>query len=226
MPVNPEIIAYYDRLAPIYDQDRFANSYGRFVDARERVLLTRWLAGRRDALEIACGTGRLSDFASAACDASRESLKVARAHRTTLPLVAADATRLPFAVGSFDAVYGFHLLMHLDLASVAAVIAEGSRLLRPGGVLILDVVSALRRRLLPRGRVAEAWHGNMALSAREFRSLCAAQGLACAEMTGLLFLPVQRLPHSWRPRLVSLDAALSAVMPALSSSLIGCFVKR
>jgi SAM-dependent methyltransferase len=224
--VNPEIIAYYDRLAPNYDQDRFGNSYGRFVDARERALLARWLQGRRDVLEIACGTGRLSDFASVASDASRESLKVARSRHVTLPLVAADATRLPFADGAFDAVFGFHLLMHLDLASVSAVIAEASRLLRPGGVLIIDVVSALRRKLLPRGPVAEAWHGRMALSARGVRSLCATQGLACVDITGLLLVPVQRLPHAWRPRVAPLDAVLSQAMPSLSSSLIGCFVKR
>ena len=39
--MNPEIIASYDRLAPLYDQDRFGNSYGRFVDARERALIER-----------------------------------------------------------------------------------------------------------------------------------------------------------------------------------------
>jgi SAM-dependent methyltransferase len=224
--VNPEIIAYYDSLAPIYDQDRFGNSYGRFVDARERALLARWLEGKRDVLEIASGTGRLSDFASVASDASRESLKVARSRHAQLPLVVSDAARLPFADGVFDAVFGFHLLMHLDLASVRAVLAEASRLLRPNGVLIIDVVSALRRRLLPRGPAAESWHGSMALSARDFRSLCAAHGLACSEMTGLLLVPVQRLPQAWRPHVAALDAALGHALPSLSSSLIGCFVRR
>lgn len=224
--MNPEIIAYYDRLAPTYDQDRFGNSYGRFVDARERVLLARWLDGKRDVLEIACGTGRLSGFANIACDASGASLRVARERHTSLTLVAADATRLPFADGTFDAVYGLHLLMHLDLTSVRAVIAEASRLLRPRGVLILDVVSALRRQLLPRRPVDQAWHGRTALSVRAFRALCAAQGLTCAEMTGLLLMPVQRLPHAWRPCVAPLDAMLSRAMPALSSSLIGCFVKQ
>jgi len=30
---------YYEALAPTYDHDRFANSYGRYVDAMERGLL-------------------------------------------------------------------------------------------------------------------------------------------------------------------------------------------
>lgn len=34
-----EIIAYYDRLAPHYDHARFAGSYGRFIDTREREIL-------------------------------------------------------------------------------------------------------------------------------------------------------------------------------------------
>ncbi len=222
--MNPEIIAYYDRLAPSYDQDRFGNSYGQFVHVRERALLARWLAGQQNVLEIACGTGRLSNFAHVACDASQESLKVARARHAELPLVAADATRLPFAPESFDAVFGFHLLMHLDTASVRATIAEGSRVLRPNGLLIFDVVSAVRRKL--RVRPAQsAWHGSMALSADAFKALCAEQGLRPVRMTGLLLVPVQRLPHWLRPHLTMLDAALSNALPSLSSSLIGCFVK-
>jgi SAM-dependent methyltransferase len=223
--MNPEIIAYYDQLALSYDQDRFGNSYGRFVDARERTLIERWLAGRRKVLEIACGTGRLSNLAHVACDASQESLKVARARDGKLPLAVADAMRLPFASASFDAVFGFHLLMHFDLASVRATIAEASRVLQPGGVLILDVVSKTRRRLHSRPAPPTAWHGSMSLTVGEFRGLCAEQGLQPLRMTGLLLVPVQRLPHWLRPHLTMLDAALSSVLPSLSSSLIGCFVK-
>ena len=224
--MNPEIIAYYDRLAPLYDQDRFGNSYGRFVDARERALVERWLAGRRDVLEIACGTGRLSNIASVACDASQASLKVARERDPRLARTAADATRLPFAPASVDAVFGFHLLMHLDATSVRATIAEAARVLRPGGLLVADVVSATRRRLWPRATPEVAWHGSTVLTVDAFREVCASQGLRCKAMTGLLLLPVQRLPPWLRPFLAPLDAALGRAMPSLSSCLIGCFVKQ
>jgi SAM-dependent methyltransferase len=223
--MNRDIIAYYDQLAPSYDQDRFGNSYGRFVDVRERALVERWLAGRRNVLEIACGTGRLSNLASVACDASQESLKVARTRHGALPLVAADATELPFASGSFDAVFGFHLLMHLDLASVRAVVAEALRVLRPDGLLVIDVLSAKRRRLHARREVPRAWHGSMSLTVEAFRGLCAERGLRPLHMTGLLFLPAQRMPHWLRPYMTGLDSVLSTAMPSLSSSLIGCFVK-
>lgn len=74
-----KVVEYYDHLAKDYDRDRFGNSYGRFIDAEERAVLSRWKvkdSGR--VLEVACGTGRLLDFAAAGCDASSEMLAVAR----------------------------------------------------------------------------------------------------------------------------------------------------
>lgn len=66
-----KVVEYYDHLAKDYDRDRFGNSYGRFIDAEERAVLSRWKvkdSGR--VLEVACGTGRSLDFAAAGCDAS------------------------------------------------------------------------------------------------------------------------------------------------------------
>ncbi|HYH83657.1 MAG TPA: hypothetical protein VEX86_27930, partial [Longimicrobium sp.] len=56
---------YYDALAPAYDRERFANSYGRYVDGVERGVLRAWLDGRAPSavVELACGTGRFLDFA-------------------------------------------------------------------------------------------------------------------------------------------------------------------
>ena len=223
--MNRDIIAYYDQLAPAYDEDRFGNSYGRFIDAGERRILTRWLSGRRDVLEIACGTGRFSSFARVASDASVESLRVARNRHPALAFVCADAARLPFDDASFDAVFGFHLLMHLDAQALAATIGEASRVLRRDGVLIIDVLSGLRRKLRPRPARAQAWHGRTALSISAFRALGARHGLRLERIDGLMFLPVQRLPDWLRPRMAMIDRALCTAMPSLSSSLIGCFVK-
>ena len=222
-----EIIEYYDRLAPTYDQDRFGNSYGRFVDAQERRLLGKWLsAERRDVLEIACGTGRLSNFAQVACDASQESVKLAQARHPSVRFVAADAMRLPFRTQSFDAVYGFHLLMHLDRDSVRATLGEASRVLRPGGIFAGDVLSAARRRLGARPQGECSWHGNTALDSDEFRTLCAEHRLLPVQLRGLLLLPIQRVPARLRPLLAPVDRWLSARLPSWSSYLIGCFVKR
>lgn len=221
-----EIIEYYDRLAPTYDQDRFGNSYGRFVDVQERRLLAHWLSvERRNVLEIACGTGRLSQFAQVACDASHESLKLARMRHPSVRFVAADATRLPFREQSFDAVFGLHLLMHLDRDSVRATLSEASRVLRPGGIFVADVLSAARRRFTARPQGETSWHGNTALGADEFRTLCAEHRLLPVQLRGLLFLPIQHVAARLRPLLAPVDGWLSARLPSLSSYLIGCFVK-
>ena len=62
--MNP-IQDYYDKIAHKYDADRFGNSYGRYIDALEREILTTWLHGVKpeNVLDIGCGTGRFLDFA-------------------------------------------------------------------------------------------------------------------------------------------------------------------
>ena len=47
-------------------------------------------------------------------------------------LVNADATRLPFSAGAFDAVLAAHMLYHV--ADLSAAVAEMRRVLTPGGV--------------------------------------------------------------------------------------------
>jgi SAM-dependent methyltransferase len=51
--------------------------------------------------------------------------------RRVLPVVQADATALPMASGSVDAVTC--ILCHTDVPDYAAVVAEAARILKPGG---------------------------------------------------------------------------------------------
>lgn len=224
--MKQEIIAYYDRLAPTYDASRFANSYGRFIDTRERALLAAWLPKNADILELGCGTGRLSSFASVAIDASVASVAIARTRVPATRCATADAERLPFASGSFDAVFAFHLLMHLEPDAVRAVFAEAARVLRPGGTMIADVVSKTRRSLGSAQRNNEyAWHGATALTTHAFKAMAGTAGLAPARMTGSLLLPIHRFPDRVRASLAPIDGWLANRMPSLSSYLIGCFSK-
>ena len=63
--------------------------------------------------------------------------------------VASDATKLPFANGSFDSVWCFGLLHHLDDGPAMQAVAECRRVCKPGGsIVVLDAVlprSALLR---------------------------------------------------------------------------------
>jgi demethylmenaquinone methyltransferase/2-methoxy-6-polyprenyl-1,4-benzoquinol methylase len=137
--------AMFDEIAPRYDLLNHLLSMN--VDKRWRAYVVRELApalsrpGAR-ALDLCCGTGDLSIALRAGypqadvvgLDFSGRML--ARAHEKAggarpLPLVQGDATTVPFAAASFDAVtIAFGLR---NLTSVEAGLVEIRRLLRPGG---------------------------------------------------------------------------------------------
>jgi len=59
-----------------------------------------------------------------------------RTARTNVDVVRADATRLPFAAGSFSAALSFTMLHHVPSPALQdGLLAELCRVLRPGGVL-------------------------------------------------------------------------------------------
>lgn len=92
-------------------------------------------------LDLAAGTGTSSlPFAEVgarvvACDLSLGMLSAGRRARPRLPFVAGDATRLPFADRTFDAVtISFGLRNVVD---VHAALVEMGRVTRPGGRLVV-----------------------------------------------------------------------------------------
>lgn len=221
-----EIVDYYNQLAAAYDDNRFNNTYGRFIDAEERRVLDRLLTGNGPAvLEMACGTGRLLNYADCGIDASEKMLAVARQKHPDKNLQQAFAQATPFDDGRFDTVYTFHLMMHLTRDEIGDILREAYRILKPGGRFIFDIPSA-RRRALPGKSRRNGWHGNTALHATEVEQL--AQGLfRIASASGILFLPVHRLPVSWRRPLISIDLKMAGgPLKAYSSYLIFELIKR
>ncbi len=201
----PSIREYYDALAPAYDRDRFANSYGRYVDGLERGILARWLHGRAaDAVvELACGTGRFLDFAGTGVDLSPAMLEQAREKWPTRTLVLADAADTGLPTGGFDAAICFHLLMHLDETSCRAVLAEAARLVRPGGSFVFDVPSHPRRRLFK--RPLSGWHGDTSASIADVRRW-AGEAWRLKRWRGIVALPIHRVPQRLRAPLAGMDA--------------------
>lgn len=207
--MNNEVVEYYDSIAADYDRSRFAGSYGRYIDAQERAVLRKFLRGVSGptVAELACGTGRLLDFASVGVDASHEMLRCARQKHPEARLVEAQAHRLPFDDASVDAIYCFHLLMHLEPDYIAEVLADVERVLRPGGVAIFDIPSRLRRNVARRNQ--GGWHGNTAFTVDEFLAM-APDRLRYRASRGLLLAPVHALPHGLRRAVRPIDSLLCA----------------
>jgi demethylmenaquinone methyltransferase/2-methoxy-6-polyprenyl-1,4-benzoquinol methylase len=138
-----EVAAMFDGVAAGYDR---ANSFMTFgFDRRWRTTTSRVLDARagEKVLDLAAGTGvSTSEYArsGAWCLAADFSLgMLRRGKRRGLPMVAADALRLPFADDSFDAAtISFGIRNFVD---TKAALTEIARVVRPGGRLVICEVS-------------------------------------------------------------------------------------
>lgn len=204
-PTTTTIREYYDALAPEYDRDRFGHSYGRYVDGMERGILRAWLHGRdpESVVELACGTGRLLDFAGTGVDLSPAMLARAREKWPARRLMLADAADTGLPDREFGAAICFHLLMHLDATAIRAVFAEAARLVQPGGRFVFDIPSHPRRRWSR--RPASGWHGDTAASLDDVRGW-AGDAWRPRRWRGIVALPIHRLPRRLRGAMAGVDA--------------------
>ena len=144
---------------PTYDlsyRDAFWASRA-YEDLCDRLALRALLPGRGgQLLDLGAGFGRLSDEYAAfdhvtLVDASPAMVEAARERVGADPrftIVQADATDIPIASGSIDVVVAVRLILHVK--NPDAVFAEVSRVLRPGGLFILEFPN--RNHLLARLR--------------------------------------------------------------------------
>jgi ubiquinone/menaquinone biosynthesis C-methylase UbiE len=117
-----------------------------YEDRVERIALRRLLppGGGRRLLEVGAGFGRLTDEFSAyqqvvVLDYSLSQLQYAQEHHgrsDRFVYVAADAYKLPFHPGVFDAATMIRVIHHM--ANVPAVLSQVRRVLVPGGVFVLE----------------------------------------------------------------------------------------
>jgi len=224
--MNKDVVNYYDTIASEYDNSRFNNSYGRFIDYEERRILDQ-IIGQRDGtlrLEMACGTGRLTNYATHGLDASSEMMAFAQKRHTDVEFVQASATETGFPDSTFDIVYSFHLLMHLDTDTITDIINEAHRILKPGGRFIFDIPSKRRREFLHHKQAS--WHGGTQLTTAEVTSMTT--DLFTLKSThGIMMLPVHKLPVIIRQPLVKMDYAIAnSALREYSSYLLFELVKK
>lgn len=161
---SAEVAAMFDEIAPVYDRLNTVMTVG--GDGRWRraaVTATRLRAGDR-ALDVACGTGKLSvamaervgPFGTVVgLDLAPAMIELARARAgdlVQLEFVVADALALPFEDDRFDAAtIAFGLR---NLADFEAGFRELARVVRPGGRVVCLELSVPRPRAW--GRVYHA----------------------------------------------------------------------
>jgi demethylmenaquinone methyltransferase/2-methoxy-6-polyprenyl-1,4-benzoquinol methylase len=148
----------FDRISRRYDLMNRLMTGGRDVAWRRLAAREALAGGRSCVLDVASGTGDLAiELARqgaarvVALDFSREMLrgaaeKLRRLGRPRIELVCADAMRLPFPDATFDAcTIGFGLR---NLPDYQSGIAEMTRVLRPGGRVIILETTPVRQRWL------------------------------------------------------------------------------
>ncbi|WP_375497312.1 demethylmenaquinone methyltransferase [uncultured Jatrophihabitans sp.] len=138
-----EVAQMFDGVARRYDLTNTVLSFGQDRRWRRRTRQCLELTPGQRVLDLAAGTGvstaelTRGGADAVACDFSLGMLRAGRSsrRRRTLPFVAGDATRLPFADGSFDAVtISFGLR---NVSDVPAALRDMARVVRPGGRLVV-----------------------------------------------------------------------------------------
>jgi len=137
-----------------YDEKRYAgaaNEYKKTVTGNAYRRLIGSLEGKR-ILDVGCGTGRgVADFVESArmtigTDASQDMLLSAAQKvegRSNVGLVRSYAQSLPFPTGYFDVVTSLNFLHLFSLESQTDMISEMKRVVRPGGVVVLEFDNAV-----------------------------------------------------------------------------------
>ncbi|MFI8100380.1 class I SAM-dependent methyltransferase [Streptomyces sp. NPDC086023] len=131
----------YDAEAAEYDATRGGVPR---AEAAARAVLGLLPAGARTLLDLGCGTGivtaRMARSGLRVLGADASYGMAATAVRRGVPVVLADATRLPLPDGRVDAVGAVWLLHLLRAPGLAeAVVTEAARVLAPGGVFVTTV---------------------------------------------------------------------------------------
>lgn len=203
--MTEEIRKYYNNIATIYDHDRFQNTYGNFIDTQEKAFLTKNLfqpSSNQKILDVGCGTGRLLNFANYGIDFSEQMLEIASKKFPNKKIIEGNATNIPFSDNYFDAIFSFHVIMHLDLETTSKFIEESYQKLKPNGLLIFDFPSKKRRKLVR--HKSKNWHAANSLTIEEIKKITNHKW-SLEMQHGLLFFPIHRIPKFARKWLIKLD---------------------
>jgi SAM-dependent methyltransferase len=126
--------------------DRIERDHWWFVALRELVVdtVTARLPPGSRILDVGCSTGHViaeipDEYERTGADINADAIELARAARPDIRLVEAPVEHLPFEGGSFDGALAFDVLSDRGVEDEAVALREIRRVLRPGGVLLLQL---------------------------------------------------------------------------------------
>ncbi len=192
--------AYRDEgVAGTYVEQRFSQPLGALLHDRQARALRAILQSRSPArvLEIAPGPGRLTrevadlpGVRGTLIDASPQMLAHARRHVAPRAggrwsCLIGDAFALPL-VAEFDVVFTFRFLRHFEDADRMRLYGEIARVLKPGGLLVFDVVNEIvSERLRKRSAPGEYVHFDALLTAGTVQRELREAGFIIRSMEGV-----------------------------------------
>jgi len=129
----------YARFASLYDP-----IVGPFLrPIHKAIISTLTKAQSATTLDLCCGTGLLAGMASKAgiqvtgVDISQPMLQVAHIKYPTIRFIQEDASSLSFEDNAFDALTISFALHEKPLSTASAILYEGMRVVKPGGMLLI-----------------------------------------------------------------------------------------
>jgi ubiquinone/menaquinone biosynthesis C-methylase UbiE len=134
---------YYDEYSCWYDEERMYGYYS-LINELEFDKIRRFAIGKKT-LEIGCGTGlileRVNEIADVAygVDISGGMLDICRGKG--LDVFEGSVVDLPFKSNSFDVVYSFKVLPHVQ--DIQKAMSEILRVAKPGGRMVLEFYNSL-----------------------------------------------------------------------------------
>lgn len=203
--MKTNIQEYYSNLAESYDENRFGNSYGKYIDRQERTFLQSFFQDKRysKVLDLGCGTGRLLNFATHGTDFSEKMLNVARQKYPDKKLTLGEISGIPF-YDEFECIFCFHVIMHQNQEETKSFLNECHQKLSKNGTLIFDYpVKTRKKSVSPQ----EDWHAGNSFSALDILQL-SKDKWEVKNTTGVLLFPIHRFPKTVRKFFLPLDVLL------------------
>lgn len=202
-----EIKKYYDDLAENYDNNRFENSYGKYIDVQERTFFKSRIIKTENSkiLDLGCGTGRFLDFANFGVDISPNMIAESKLKFPNIESREGSVTEIPFEDNFFKTIFSLHVIMHLNSKITLDFLNESHKKLQDNGRLIFDFPSKKRRKLM--NFKSQNWHAANSFSINEIKKIIHEKWIL-NKFQGILFLPIHRFPKFSRPFFIKLDTLL------------------